>query len=200
MQEIKALQAQRTHELASALADGELKGAEFTRAVGLLASSPDAHAHWHGYQLIGDVLREGAGAAVGAHDPAFMVRLRQRLQQESALPQSREVLRVAAHRPSANDSVWRWKLVAGLCSLAVVGMLGWQLTAAPPQAIEMAASGPVPAPSQPPLAQADAGAAVMIRDPRLDQLIADHQQFGGTSALQMPAGFLRNATFEHPSR
>ena len=37
---------------------------------------------------------------------------------------------------------------------------------------------------------------VMIRDPNLDALLAAHRQFGGSSALQMPTGFLRNATFE----
>ncbi|MHB8949586.1 MAG: sigma-E factor negative regulatory protein, partial [Rhodoferax sp.] len=36
----------------------------------------------------------------------------------------------------------------------------------------------------------------MIRDPQLDALLAAHKQFGGTSALQGPAGFLRNATFD----
>ncbi|OYU41868.1 MAG: anti-anti-sigma factor, partial [Burkholderiales bacterium PBB4] len=41
---------------------------------------------------------------------------------------------------------------------------------------------------------------VMIRDPHLAALLAAHKQFGGTSALQMPAGFLRNATFEGPAR
>ena len=41
---------------------------------------------------------------------------------------------------------------------------------------------------------------VMIRDPRLDELLAAHRQTGGTTALQMPAGFLRNATFEAPAR
>jgi sigma-E factor negative regulatory protein RseA len=30
--------------------------------------------------------------------------------------------------------------------------------------------------------------------------MAAHRQFGGASALQMPAGFLRNATFEGPAR
>lgn len=38
---------------------------------------------------------------------------------------------------------------------------------------------------------------VMLRDPRLDQLLEAHQQAGGVS---LPAGFLRNATFERPSR
>jgi sigma-E factor negative regulatory protein RseA len=44
------------------------------------------------------------------------------------------------------------------------------------------------------------GPQIMIRDPRLDELLAAHKQFGSTSALQMPAGFLRNATFEAPAR
>ena len=44
------------------------------------------------------------------------------------------------------------------------------------------------------------GQQVMIRDPRLDELLAAHKQFGSTSTLQMPAGFLRNATFDSPSR
>ena len=40
---------------------------------------------------------------------------------------------------------------------------------------------------------------VMLRDARLDELLAAHQQAGGAS--QMPSGFLRNATFEEgPSR
>jgi sigma-E factor negative regulatory protein RseA len=41
---------------------------------------------------------------------------------------------------------------------------------------------------------------VMIRDPRLDALLAAHRQFGGASALQMPSGFMRNATFEDGGR
>ncbi len=196
MQETKTQQTEHAHELVSALADGELHGAEFTRALAVLASSPQAQAHWHSYHLVGDVLRAGAGTAVGAHDAAFMARLRLRLQQEAAPVQSgAEVGRVIV-QPSANDSVWRWKLVAGLSSLAVVAVLGWQLTAPSQQAAQLAVSAPVSGP----VAQAGAEAPVMIRDPRLDQLIAAHQQLGGTSALQMPAGFLRNATFERPVR
>ena len=44
-------------------------------------------------------------------------------------------------------------------------------------------------------------APVMIRDPRLDEMLAAHRQLGGSaSALQTSAGFLRNATFEGPAR
>lgn len=196
MQETKTQQTEHAHELVSALADGELHGAEFTRALAVLASSPQAQDHWHSYHLVGDVLRAGAGTAVGAHDAAFMARLRLRLQQESAPVRPGAGVSRILVQPSANDSVWRWKLVAGLSSLAVVAALGWQLAAPSPQAAQMAASG---APSVS-VAQTGAETPVMIRDPRLDQLIAAHQQLGGTSALQMPAGFLRNATFERPSR
>ena len=38
----------------------------------------------------------------------------------------------------------------------------------------------------------------MVRDARLEELLAAHKQFGATSALQEPSGFLRNATFEMP--
>ena len=198
MQEDPKLQVEQVRELVSALVDGELAGAEFVRAVDALQAEPQMRASWHDYQLLGEVMRKGRAAAVGAHDEAFVARLRTRLVQErprvavrpAALPQSRPA--------PANEAVWRWKLVAGLCSLAVVAVLGWQLVglSAGPQVPQLAA---VPALSLP-AGAAVAEAPVMIRDPRLDQLIAAHQQQGGTSALQMPAGFLRNATFERPAR
>jgi len=200
MQKTEWQQAEQAHELASALADGELQGAEFTQALAILESSREVQSRWHSYHLVGDVLRAGAGAAIGAHDAAFLASLRQRLQQEDVRPGAVTGLHRAGLQRSANDSVWRWKLVAGLSSLAVVGVLVWQLAVPSPQAVQMAVSGPAPTQPQPSVAQAGAEPPVMIRDPRLDQLIAAHQQLGGTSALQMPAGFLRNATYERPSR
>jgi len=41
---------------------------------------------------------------------------------------------------------------------------------------------------------------VMLRDPRLDELVAAHRQSRGAAALQMPARFLRNANLEEPQR
>jgi sigma-E factor negative regulatory protein RseA len=200
MQETKMQQAEQAHELASALADGELQGAEFTQALLILESSPEAQSRWHGYHLIGDVLRAGAGAAVSAHDAEFVARLRLRLHQDGSCLQPEARPSSGGVPSSANDSVWRWKLVAGLSSLAVVAVLGWQLAVPSPQAVQLAVSGSTPVQPQTSVAQANADSPVMIRDPRLDQLITAHQQLGGTSALQMPAGFLRNATFERPSR
>ena len=103
--------------------------------------------------------------------------------------------------------MFRWKMVAGFASLAAVAAIGWtsfsQLQGAGGPGAQLAASSPERATAQgaPVVAVADAdGQQVMIRDPRLDELLAAHKQFGSTSALQMPAGFLRNATFETPGR
>ena len=99
--------------------------------------------------------------------------------------------RVPATR-AAND--WGWKLAAGVASVAAVAAIGWNLVATGPAAGPQLAAAPAaagPAPVQ---------AAAMIRDPRLDQLLAAHRQLGGATALQAPSGFLRNATFEGPIR
>ncbi|MBF5003256.1 sigma-E factor negative regulatory protein [Diaphorobacter caeni] len=121
---------------------------------------------------------------------------------------------VAVEHPveAANSEVFRWKMVAGFASLAAVATIGWnaysglsatqpgaqagmQLAAAP-----VTATQPVSSPVAVSLPAQDAQGPVMIRDPRLDELLAAHRQYGSTSALQMPAGFLRNATFEAPAR
>jgi sigma-E factor negative regulatory protein RseA len=120
--------------------------------------------------------------------------------------------------PAANESNFRWKLVAGFVSMAAVVAIAWNAGSPVNSArgqdelARSSASQPavvaVGAPSQPasedPKTQIQVTVAgsqqVMIRDPRLDELLFAHRQFGGTSALQMPAGFLRNATFESPGR
>ena len=40
----------------------------------------------------------------------------------------------------------------------------------------------------------------MLRDPRLDALLASHPQYSGPATLQMPASFLRNANFASAPR
>lgn len=204
MQKTKQVDPLAAGELASALADGELRGVEFAQALDALRANEEAQARWHTYHLVGDVLRSGAAAAVRPHDAAFLARLRQRLRDEPAAPHPAVGPGVRAPlQASANDGVWRWKLVAGLSSLAMVAVLGWQFAAAlrdEGAGGQLARSAP-PASTVSQAAQlASAEAPVMIRDPQLDRLIAAHQQQGGASALQMPAGFLRNATFERPAR
>lgn len=211
------------HENVSALADGQLQGEEFARVIDALCAQDELRARWQTYHLVGDVLRSGQ------HPPCsdtglFVARLRQRLAAESAMaPRAQAgVARqpVSGRVEAANQPVFRWKLVAGLASLAAAAAIGWNWVGSVGGAVP---AGAQLAQQQPP--QNDPGAAsvlaasqsssraatptrvvigtvgapqVMLRDARLDEMLAAHQQAGGAS--QMPSGFLRNATFEGPSR
>jgi sigma-E factor negative regulatory protein RseA len=74
----------------------------------------------------------------------------------------------------------------------------YQRSVPAPTAVATAGADAVPANTA--TASAPESAPVMIRDARLDELLAAHKQFGGASALQQPAGFLRNATFQQAGR
>lgn len=207
------------HEAISALADGELSADEFAQTAARLGDSQDDRLTWLAYHVTRDVMRAGPSLA-GVAETAFMQRLKQSLAQEppraSVVPAVE--IRVMGAEPvratglnelnneAANDAHFRWKWVAGLASVVMVSLVGWQAvgnlssssgaelaqqTVAPPTATLAAVSAP-------PLVLADA--PVMLRDPQLDALMAAHRQFGGASALQMPTGFLRNATFDGAAR
>lgn len=196
----------KKRELLSALADGPLDGDELAQAL-QFAAQDEGRETWQMYHLVGDVMRS-AELARGAHGRDFLAGLHQKMAQEStpvqrSLPQTRMPAELPLALPSkaANDSAFRWKMVAGFASMAAVAAMGWnavghlqgqtagpQLAAAPATApVQLAATGNPEAP-------------VMIRDPRLDELLAAHKQYSGTTALQMPADFLRNANFGSPSR
>lgn len=201
-----------SRELVSALADGQLRGSEFAEVVASATGSPDGLATWHAYHVVGDVLR-CADLCNGQDAPAFVARLRQHLEAPVAVVAPLDFalqgtaglavpVSVAGHgslrTESANDPVIRWKLLAGAASMAAVAVLGWHLAgwdAGFGRPSQLAVATPPAA-----TAALAAESAVMLRDARLDELLAAHKQFGGTSALQMPAGFLRNATFENPAR
>ncbi|TAM48749.1 MAG: anti-anti-sigma factor [Burkholderiaceae bacterium] len=207
-----------THEAISALADGQLRGEEFARALEAVSADAQALATWHAYHVVGDVLRSGELAAC-RRDVAFIARLKTRLRQEQIPVQPISAMgpvalnphsaksrdRNAGIRRAANESSLRWKLVAGFASLAALAAISWTGLTGWRQAPGLSQLAQAVVPAQPQAVQpvvdvADGPAQVMIRDPRLDAFLAAHEQFGGTSALQMPAGFLRNATFEGPAR
>ena len=209
----------QTSELMSALADGQLGREDVAAALQACQRDESAFASWNTYHLIGDVLRSPGRApapvARGA-DLTFVSRLNQRLAQEPRVgtqPRSVELdavrpakrtsaRNVIHHRgPASNDGSFRWKLVAGFASIAAVSAIAWNASGllAPAPAPQLAQA---PAPQ---LAQAPAPQVVvaspqgpMVRDARLEELLAAHRQLGGTAALQAPSGFLRNATFETP--
>ena len=211
----------KNHELVSALADGQLRGAEFARTVQWLSQTEDARLSWHAYHLVGDVLRSGE-TMINAHDAAFVQRLKLCLQQEVPLVPSVDATYLTDEKTkltrtnginrsenwAANDTSFRWKLLAGAASLAVVSVIGWQALSGwgDQRGADQFAQVPVQTVKPEVALQQEAPAVAagepqrMIRDPQLDALLAAHRQFGGTSALQMPAGFLRNATFEGAAR
>ena len=197
-------------ELLSALADGELGSAEITAVLASCRQGDAALRSWSAYHLIGDALRSPAPSTRGA-DLVFLARLNQRLALENAsasitplqaapaaLAAVVNVMTASAGTPlsgpAANDGSFRWKLVAGFASMAAVAAIAWN------------ASGLLASPAVPQLAQASAAQQVVVaspqgpvlRDARLEELLAAHRQLGGASALQVPSGFLRNATFETP--
>lgn len=112
---------------------------------------------------------------------------------------------------AANEGHYRWQMLAGFAALAVVASLGWNLLASPDGGagaqLALRQGGAVVAGAATTLAAIPApdvvsgsGTGGMIRDARLDELMAAHRQTGSFSALHNPAGFLRNATYQEAGR
>jgi sigma-E factor negative regulatory protein RseA len=200
-------------EFAEAMAwfEGDSPQAEQTRAT------------WRSLHVVGDVLRSDELAACQG-DTAFLTRLQSTLKQEARLapavmPGLNRTVDAALHLQSApvesaNEPVFRWKWAAGLASAAAVLAVSWNLvggvaatsgaqlaqnstpsTALALQAVTVSSAASQVAAAVSTDASGSAG-AVMLRNPQLDAMIAAHSQLGGGSALQMPSGFLRNATLD----
>ena len=211
-------QTDSIREQVSALADGQLHGTAFAETMHEIGTRAELRATWQTYHVVGDVLRSG-GHAPCSDSNAFLAKLQARLATETVSPLALPaVLSVQQRAEPANEPVFRWKLVAGAASLAAVAAISWNwvggigatsidaqlaqqqqppaisvLTASDPHATSAVAS------ATPTRVQIGSGVPqVMLRDPRLDELLSAHQQAGGSS--QMPSSFLRNATFEGPSR
>lgn len=194
------MEQQMNKELLSALVDGELHGDELEQALAC-AESADGCASWELYHLVGDVLRSPDLAHHSQHD--LLSGLRQQLAAEPALrlqPAQLEQVTaglaqqtpvVALRDPAANTSVFRWKVAASFATVAAVAALGWNLVSTTPaggQGAQLASNGL----GATPVVVATENGEV-LRDPRLDALMASHQQY--RAALQAPADFLRNASF-----
>lgn len=193
-----------TSEGLSALLDDELEDEAVAALLADCAHDEAALDCWSRYHLIGEVLRAPGRACAGVAphaDLAFVGRLSQRLAQEVVAPPLAPAAPALVRQPvvalaapgaaAANDGHFRWKLLAGVASLAVISAMAWKTTQ----------------PLAPGAAPALAGAAstqilvaspqgTMVRDTRLQELLAAHNQFGATSVLQEPSGFLHSAAFE----
>jgi len=203
-------------EWLSALLDGECPPERMGQATAARAGSNadpalDLYADWSRYHWIGEALRGSAARLAPPASPAFAEAVLARLAPEPAPalsplmePPARPV---SLPQTAANDAVFRWKMVAGLASVASVAALSWSFLAgdvapgADPQWAQV--------PAQQAVAVADQAAAtaglqgvmtahgLLWRDPQLDAMLAAHRQHGGISALHVPVGFLRNATYSN---
>lgn len=203
-------------EQVSALTDGQLRDEEFSVVMSQIGIESRLRETWRTYHIVGDVLRSGSHAPC-VDSEAFLSRLQKRLAAEPVPQPLAMPALVVANGEAANEPVFRWKLVAGAASLVAAAAIGWtwvgvgsgpgsggaQLAMQQEQAPSVLALAGTPATGMSGLTRTEvvvgnANAQVMLRDPRLDQLLEAHRQVGG--ATQMPSSFLRNATFEAPSR
>ena len=216
----------RDDVLVSALLDGELNETELNDWLSREPDMLDAATHGQTYQFIGEALRGQTSLVAGTSATAFLTNLQTRLRSEVLAEHSPAAafmphppLKAAPERaPAANDAVFRWKLVAGVASLGAVMAVTWSVLGSVPGSAGSGAAASQLALSQPsqegtPAARTVVAATpattplavntrqgVLIRDAELEALMAEHRQHGGVSALQMPAGFLRNATFDPDAR
>ena len=199
-------------EWLSALVDGEATMAELDALLGSNVESTGLHDRWHHYHVTGEVLRGNLSLSSVRSSQDFLAGVMAGLPKAAPMPSMLEKISSVAHvrAPAANDAAFRWKLLAGAASVAAVMAVSWSVLRTSPGAVDdgtvagaqLAAVEPV---VQSPLAVSEPVAVkteqgTLIRDARLEQLLAEHRQFGGASALQTPAGFLRNATYESASK
>jgi sigma-E factor negative regulatory protein RseA len=222
-----------SREQLSGLFDGELDSAQLRPLVDACAQDSELMNTWASYSLIGDAMRQAGqtrGQPRAQTSPTLThtssVPAHAALQSTAHAAAQAVSVNSALAQDAANDSVFRWKMVAGIAGLAAVGALVWSAVGA-----NLGSSGPQLAQSQTPSsvtasatpatpaapalvataigtdsgsistaaptttpAQLGGDTRIMIRDPRLDELMAAHRQFGTASALGQPAGILR-ATF-----
>ena len=222
------LDSQLDRETVSALMDGQLRGADASAALQMMASD-EARECWQVYHLVGDVLRSPDLAHHSQHD--LLSGLRAQLAQEPPLqalsePVAETAAETAAESvsaprvavasgvleqvqapalasaqqrdPAANASVFRWKLAAGFASIAAVAAVGWQVLMVQAPTAIAPQLAQTAAPNVVAVAAQD-GKTVMLRDPNLDALLTLHEQYGTRPSLQVPAEFLRNAGLAHTS-
>ena len=89
----------KQREQLSALADGQLQGEEFAQAIAA-AATPEGHATWAMYHLVGDVLRSPEMVHHGRNDLLSAVRARM-AQEPLPQPQPAPGCRAPAGRSSA---------------------------------------------------------------------------------------------------
>jgi sigma-E factor negative regulatory protein RseA len=179
-------------EQLSALHDGQLDAAQAAMLVNASLQDESVLLQWRSLSAISHVMNDPTALQVAARPASLAARAQ-----------------VAPSTSTPSDGVFRWKMVAGIAGFAAIGSLIWGLSGAAgspglQQGGSLASnsnnapvtlvSAPTFATGKQPPPQIGDQEQVMIRNPRLDELLAAHKQFGGISALQQPAGSLRSVS------
>jgi sigma-E factor negative regulatory protein RseA len=201
--------AHTLREQLSALMDGECSAQEAENLSQVWAESNDLKQAWQDYDAVGSALRAYV-QATGSNPPhiqtsIFVQGVMARVQSAdlSSVIEPAAVAAIKAPREAANDALFRWKALASVTTMAAVLSVVWQLGGMATPATSTIATAPSEAAPQiiasaatPNWQQVQTQQGTMLRDAELEILMAAHRQYGGMTALQMPAGFLRTATFD----
>jgi sigma-E factor negative regulatory protein RseA len=177
----------------SSLWDGEASDADAALALSAYGRDAEARDRWRTYAIVGAALRNDVAVHVNEER---LARVMHAVQQQPLVPDAAAKLEV---RPpvAANDAVWRWKMVAGVAGATAIGALSWGMlrdNANMPGEQRQWAGGSTPS------VVASTPSGAMLRNPDVEALLAEHRLYGGMSAVQVSSGFLRNATYELPSK
>ncbi len=198
----------------SSLMDGELDASAAAQACRAWRDDPQLRSQWHAYHLIGDVLRSEDLASDASRDAAFLAGLRKRLAEEPVVLAPASTPGAAIDQPAPRRSRRTWRATAAVAAgFAVVAgtLVVTQMSTLPgvPAGAQLATA---PAPEARAVVVADRAASAtaeppsvvlngqIVRDARLDEYLAAHKKFGGSSLPGGPSGFLRNASVEAPAR
>ena len=202
----------------SALADGELAGADGAAACATWHGDPAARRDWHAWHLIGDVLRSDELASDPGADLNFCIALRARLAAEPVVlaPVARQSIgaRGPSRGPRAGSTRWMFGAAAAAGFVLVAGTFAVLRTVDAPAPALVARTDGAAAPAAVRLASSASAVVVadaaprdvvvadqrLLRDAQLDRYLVAHKQFAGTSALGVPSVFLRSATVDSASR
>lgn len=201
-----------SRERLSSLLDGETDGAAAATACAAWCDEADARRDWHAWHLIGDVLRSDELASSADHDARFLANLRNRLRIEPA-PTGATVVALDSVREGRRPV--RWMLPSAMAAglVLVVGTFALVRPDRPVADPESMAQAGAPAAvvaaatTTPTNERAAVGGELrlvtnqqVLRDAQLEQYLAAHKQFAGSTALGVPSAFLRRATVESASR
>lgn len=215
-------------ERLSAVMDGEADDAAFEAACASWRNEELDRSSWHAWHLIGDVLRSEELGGTAHREAAFVLSLRSRLNDEPSIlaPVARaaaidasdvgtaQIAGASASRfgrvRSRSRRAWTASAAVAAGFVVVAGALvvmqrpvatpsQVQAQAAPSSDVRLVSVSAAP---KAPVAETPiVVSGQMLRDARLQQYLAAHKQFGGSTALGVPSGFLRSAiTVDAPAR